>query len=123
MRSRIAVILVITGLLITGCSSGSTQKMSDNCDRIQRVTSAFTEDYLMGNYTAATAVLMVRADSLAPIRHTEEENILINDITSQIPKVMNLMNMGKYNDNAINFDFLTAINSYNSFGVDLLLSE
>jgi hypothetical protein len=114
---------VITGLLITGCSSGSTQEMLGNCDRIQTVTSAFTEEYFNGNYTAATAALMVRVDSLAPIRHTEEENILINDITSQILKVMNLMSTGKYNDNAIVFDFLTAINSYNSFCVDLFLTE
>ena len=89
--NKIIPVLAISVLLVSGCGSESdgdeesptgtagsqTQKMLANCDKLQNVTFAFTEEYAEGNYSAAAEALMVRPGSLASVAQTEEESDLI----------------------------------------------
>ena len=121
---KILPVIAISALLLSGCGSKSdgdeasssgmagsqNQKMLANCDTLQNGTSAFTDEYFKGNYAAATEALMVRPGSLATISQTEEENKLINDITSQIPTALSLMQSGKYQE-LLTSDFIEITSS------------
>jgi PBP1b-binding outer membrane lipoprotein LpoB len=133
---KILSVIAISALLLSGCGSKSdgdevsssgmassqNQKMLANCDTLQNVTSAFTDEYFKGNYAAATEALMVRPGSLATISQTEEENKLINDITSQIPTALSLMQAGNYQE-ILTSDFMLAINKYNGFCLSVAFAE
>jgi len=133
---KILPVIAISALLLSGCGSKSdgdeasssgmagsqNQKMLANCDTLQNVTSAFTDEYFKGNYAAATEALMVRPGSLATITQTEEENKLMNDITSQIPTALSLMQAGKYQE-ILTSDFMIAITKYNGFCLSVALAE
>ena len=133
---KILPIIAISALLVSGCGSESdgdeasssgmagsqNQKILANCDTLQNVTSAFTDEYFKGNYAAATEALMVRPGSLATITQTEEENKLISDVTSQIPTALSLMQAGKYQE-IITSDFMFAINKYNGFCLSVAFAE
>jgi hypothetical protein len=136
--NKLLPLMALSALLVSGCGSNSesdsdeasssgiassqNQKMLDNCDTLEVVTSPFAEAYAKGNYVAATEALTVRAGSLATVSQTVEESDLINAITMQIPTVKMLIQSGQYADQTV-MDFLVAGAKYSAFCFNLAFAE
>lgn len=134
--NKILPVIAISALLVSGCGSKSdsdeaassgiassqNQKMLDNCDTLEVVTSPFAAAYAEGNYVAATEALTVRAGSLATVSQTVEESDLINAITMQIPAVQMLIQSGQYADQTV-VDFVVAVAKYSGFCFSLAFAE
>ena len=130
---KILPVIAISALLVSGCGSKSDvnadanaassswmtairlQASISNCDILQNITSAFTEEYFKGNYAAATKALLSRTDKLSWSQQPMEERKLISDILTQSYRVRTLIKAGKNQDEAITSDFILAIDDYNGF--------
>lgn len=131
--NKLLPVIAISALSLSGCGSKSDvntdaapsssswnkafrlQVSIGNCDIIQNITSAFTDEYFKGNYDSASEELMSRTDDLLYSEATEEEIKLINDILVQSYIVRTLIKAGKNQDKAITSDFVLAIDKYNGF--------
>jgi PBP1b-binding outer membrane lipoprotein LpoB len=133
---RILFSVLFSALLLSGCGSESVEmetsvqnpeevtktKILENCALIQEVTSAFTTEFALGNYTGAAEALVVTPGSLSTITQTEEESNLINAITLKMPSVVALLRSGEYQD-AVVLEFLQAVSAYSMFCLNLNFSE